>query len=255
MKMLQPKILGVIPSRYASVRLPGKPLLDICGKTMIEHVYRCAVASGVFFRVIIATDDERIYDAAKKFGGDVLITNSNHPNGSSRVAEIASSVDTDYVINIQGDEPLLDPRMLKELAEGFIGDKDADSATVCIPISHEEDMANPDIVKVVRAQNGRALYFSRSLIPYPRKITGCPVYEHLGVYAFTKDFLLKLVKLPPTPLMEAESLEQLRILEHGYTMAVVITKYAPRGPSVNTPEDMVKISRILEKEKGRHRER
>jgi 3-deoxy-manno-octulosonate cytidylyltransferase (CMP-KDO synthetase) len=250
MKMLKPMILGVIPSRYASVRLPGKPLLDICGKTMLEHVYRRAVASDVFFRVIIATDDQRIYDAAEKFGADVVMTRLDHPDGSSRVAEVVRSIDTDYVFNIQGDEPMLDPRMLKELAEGFIADKDADSATVCVPLASEADMANPDIVKVVRAQNGRALYFSRSLIPYPRKITGCAVYEHLGIYAFTKDFLLKVVELPPTPLMETESLEQLRILEHGYTMAVIPTKYPPQGPNVNTPADIEKIHLILEKGKN-----
>jgi 3-deoxy-manno-octulosonate cytidylyltransferase (CMP-KDO synthetase) len=248
-KKMKPKILGVIPSRYASTRLPGKPLLDICGKTMLEHVYRRALASGVFFRVIIATDDERIFDASKKFGGDVLMTRADHPDGSSRAAEVAHSIDTDYVINIQGDEPMLDPRMLKELAEGFMADKDADSATVCVPISSKEDMSNPNIVKVARAQNGRALYFSRSLIPYPRNITGCPVYEHLGIYAFTKAFLLKFVELPPTPLMKTESLEQLRILENGYTMAVILTQYPSLGPNVNTLEDIEKIRRIMEKEK------
>lgn len=248
--MTTPKVLGVIPSRYASTRLPGKPLLDICGKTMLEHVYRRAVASNVFFKVIIATDDPRIYDAAKQFGGDVMMTRADHPDGSSRVAEVARSLDADYVINIQGDEPMLDPRMLKELAEGFIADKTADSATVCVPISSPEDLNNPDIVKVVRAQNGRALYFSRSLIPYPRRQTGCVVYEHLGIYAFTREFLLKFVDLPPTPLMETESLEQLRILEHGYTMTVILTKYPSQGPNVNTPEDVEKLRRILENEKS-----
>ncbi|MBP8684971.1 MAG: NTP transferase domain-containing protein, partial [Synergistaceae bacterium] len=117
-----PRILGVIPSRFASTRLAGKPLLDICGKPMVEHVYRRALASGVFFRVVIATDDERIYNAAEKFGGDVLITRADHPDGSSRVAEVARTIDTDYVINIQGDEPMLDPRMLRELAEGIVSD-------------------------------------------------------------------------------------------------------------------------------------
>lgn len=251
--MMTRRILGVIPARYASTRLPGKPLLDICGKTMLEHVYRRAAASGVFFRVLIATDDERIFAAARKFGGDVVMTRADHPDGSSRVAEVAGSIETDYVINIQGDEPMLDPRMLQELVEGFSADKDADSATVCIPISREEDLANPDIVKVVRAQNGRALYFSRSLIPHPRKLTGCPVYEHLGIYAFRKAFLLKFVKLPPTPLMETESLEQLRILEHGYTMAVIPTKYPSQGPNVNTPADIEKIRRIMEKQQSSNR--
>ena len=183
-----PRILGVIPSRFASTRLAGKPLLDICGKPMVEHVYRRALASGVFFRVVIATDDERIYNAAEKFGGDVLITRADHPDGSSRVAEVARSIDTDYVINIQGDEPMLDPRMLRELAEGIVSDPGADSATVCVPITSEKDFNNPNIVKVVTDQRGRALYFSRSPIPFRRNIRECPVWEHLGIYAFTKKF-------------------------------------------------------------------
>ena len=248
-----PKILGVIPSRYASTRLPGKPLLDICGKPMVEHVYRRAVLSGVFFRVVIATDDERIYNAAEKFGGDVFMTRADHPDGSSRVAEVARSIDTDYVINIQGDEPMLDPRMLRELAEGIVLDPSADSATVCVPITNEKDFYNPNIVKVVTDQKGRALYFSRSPIPFKRNLTECPVWEHLGIYAFTKEFLLKLVDLPLTPLMEAESLEQLRILEHGYTMAVIPTKYPSMGPNVNTEEDLQTVRNILAQEKDKNK--
>ena len=248
-----PKILGVIPSRFASTRLAGKPLLDICGKPMVEHVYRRAVLSGVFFRVVIATDDERIYNAAEKFGGDVFMTRADHPDGSSRVAEVARSIDTDYVINIQGDEPMLDPRMLKELAEGLVRDPGADSATVCVPITDEKDFNNPNIVKVVTDQKGRALYFSRSPIPFRRNLTECPVWEHLGIYAFTKEFLLKLVDLPLTPLMAAESLEQLRILEHGYTMAVIPTKYPSMGPNVNTEEDLQIVRNILAQEKDKNK--
>ena len=243
--MSMPKILGVIPSRYASSRLPGMPLLEISGKTMVEHVYRRAMASGVFFRVVVATDDRRVYEAVEKFGGDVIMTSPDHPDGSSRVAEVARGIDTDYVINIQGDEPMIDPRMLKELAEGLIADPDADSATACVPIKNEEDFLNPNIVKVVRALNGRALYFSRSPIPFRRNDTECPVWEHLGIYAFTKKFLLKMVELPKTPLMTTESLEQLRILEHGYTMTVIPTKYPSAGPNVNTEEDLEKVREIM----------
>ena len=237
-----PRILGVIPSRFASTRLAGKPLLDICGKPMVEHVYRRAVASGVFFRVVIATDDERIYNAAEKFGADVIMTSAEHPDGSSRVAEVARSIEADYVINIQGDEPMLDPRMLRELAEGIVSDPGADSATVCVPITNDKDFSNPNIVKVVTDQRGRALYFSRSPIPFRRNDTGCPIWEHLGIYAFTKEFLLKFVELPPTPLMQQESLEQLRILEHGYTMVVIATKYPSLGPNVNTEEEIGRAS-------------
>ena len=249
-QMTQPKFLGVIPARYASSRLPGKPLLEIGGKTMLEHVYRRALASGVFFRVVIATDDHRIYDAAEKIGADVLMTRADHPDGASRVAEIAAKIDTDYVINIQGDEPMLDPRMLRELAAGLTADAGADSATVCVPITRDEDFNNPNIVKVVRARNGRALYFSRSPIPYPRNDAGCAVWEHLGIYAFTKQFLLKFVALPPTPLMQTESLEQLRILEHGYSMAVIPTKYPSEGPNVNTLEDLEEARRIFAQKKN-----
>ena len=244
------KFLGVIPARYQSSRLPGKPLLEIGGRTMLEHVYRRSVASEVFFRVVIATDDSRIYDAAEGFGADVLMTRQDHPDGSSRVAEIAAKVDADYVINIQGDEPLIDPRMLRELADGILNDESADAATVCVPIKNEEDFLNPNIVKVVRARNGHALYFSRSPIPYRRCETGCPIWEHLGIYAFKKDFLLKFGALPPTPLMEAECLEQLRILEHGYSMIVIPTRYPSEGPNVNTPEDLEEVRRIFERRKN-----
>ncbi len=248
-----PRILGVIPSRFASTRLAGKPLLDICGKPMVEHVYRRAVASGVFFRVVIATDDERIYNAAEKFGADVIMTSAEHPDGSSRVAEVARSIEADYVINIQGDEPMLDPRMLRELAEGIVSDPGADSATVCVPITNDKDFSNPNIVKVVTDQRGRALYFSRSPIPFRRNDTGCPIWEHLGIYAFTKEFLLKFVELPPTPLMQQESLEQLRILEHGYTMVVIATKYPSLGPNVNTEEDLQTVRNIVAEEKEKNK--
>lgn len=248
-----PRILGVIPSRFGSTRLVGKPLLDICGKPMVEHVYRRAVASGVFFRVVIATDDERIYNAVEKFGGDVLITKSDHPDGSSRVAEVARTIDTDYVINIQGDEPMIDPRMLRELSEGIVSDAGVDSATACVPITNDKDFNDPNIVKVVIDQRGRALYFSRSPIPFRRNVAGCPVWEHLGIYAFTKEFLLKFAELSPTPLMKEESLEQLRILEHGYTMAVIPTKYPSQGPNVNTEEDLQIVRKILAEEKDKNR--
>lgn len=245
--MQKHKIIAVIPSRYASSRLPGKPLIDICGLSMVEHVYRRAVESDVFNKVIVATDDTRIYDTVKNFGGNVVMTSRDHPDGSSRVAEVVAGEDTDYVINIQGDEPMLDPRMLRELAEGLISYKNADSATVCVPIKNKKDFSNPNIVKVVRAQDGKALYFSRSPIPYSMNGAECDMWEHLGIYAFTKDFLLKMVTLEATPLMRSESLEQLRILEHGYTMAVIPTKYPPKGPNVNTMEDLKRVRDILKR--------
>jgi len=239
------KFLGIIPARYASSRLPGKPLLDICGKTMLEHVYRRALLSEVFFRVIIATDDKRIYEAAEKFGAEVMMTREDHPNGTSRAAEIAEHIDTDYVVNIQGDEPMLDARLLRELAEGFAKDTTADSATACMELTCEEEINNPNIVKVARALNGRALYFSRSVLPYRRCDVGCKIYEHIGIYAYKKDFLMKLITLPDTPLQQTESLEQLKILEHGYSMAVIETKYPSQGPNVNTIEDLEEVRKIM----------
>jgi len=246
---MTPAFLGVIPSRYASSRLPGKPLLDICGKTMLEHVYRRAVESEVFFRVVIATDDDRIYDAAEAFGAQVMMTSAGHPDGTSRVAEVARSIESDYVINIQGDEPLLDPRMLKELADGLVADPCADCATLCARITDDEEFQNPNIVKVVATLGGRALYFSRSAIPFRRTGADCPVWGHIGVYAFKREFLFKYAELPATPLMEAESLEQLRVLEHGYSMRVIPTKYPPIGPNVNTAEDIEKVREIFSREK------
>lgn len=213
---------------------------------MVEHVYRRSVESGVFQKVIVATDDKRIYDTVKKFGGEVMLTRTDHPDGTSRVAEVIANEDADYVVNIQGDEPMLDPRMLKELVEGIASYENIDSITVCVPIKNKEDYNNPNIVKVVRALDGKALYFSRSLIPYTiNSSSDYPVWEHLGIYAFKKEFLLKMVTLSPTPLMIAESLEQLRILEHGYSMAVIPTKYPPVGPNVNTIEDLEKVREIL----------
>ena len=239
------RFLAVLPARYASSRLPGKPLADIGGKPMIQHVYEKVVASGVFFKVVVATDDQRIFDACKNFGAEVMMTRADHKDGTSRVAEVAEKFDTDYVVNIQGDEPMIDPRMLVELVEGLKKDMTADSATMCKPITAREDIENPNIVKVVTRADGRALYFSRSIIPYERNPRQIPVMEHIGIYAFTKDFLMKLITLPATPLKETESLEQLKILEHGYSMAVIPTKYPPNGPNINTPEDLDLLRKMM----------
>ena len=243
--MSEKKILAVLPARYASSRLPGKPLADIGGKPMIQHVYEKVASSGVFFKVIVATDDERIFDACRSFGAEVMMTRQDHKDGTSRVAEVAEKFDTDYVVNIQGDEPMIDPRMLVELVEGLKKDMTADSATMCKPITKKEDIENPNIVKVVTRADGRALYFSRSVIPYERNERQAPVMEHIGIYAFTKDFLMKLITLPSTPLKETESLEQLKILEHGYSMAVIPTKYPPNGPNINSPEDLDLLRKIM----------
>ncbi|MEA4876504.1 MAG: 3-deoxy-manno-octulosonate cytidylyltransferase [Aminobacterium sp.] len=238
-------ILGVIPARYGSTRLPGKPLADICGKPLIQHVYEKAQCSSFLGAVIVATDDERIIEAVQAFNGNAVLTSKEHPNGTCRVAEVAENMNVDYVINIQGDEPLLDPRMIDEVALALTENEDIVSATLCAPLCDEADLSNPNVVKVVRDCRGFALYFSRSPIPYFRVKTSLPVYEHIGIYGYRKDFLMKYVKLEATPLSTAESLEQLKILEHGYSMKVVETAVSHRGPSVDTLEDLNAVRRIL----------
>lgn len=241
------KILGVIPARYASSRLPGKPLVDILGKPMIQHVYeRAQLArslSGLGNGVIIATDDERIFDAVLAFGGIAVMTSPDHPNGTSRVEEVARNTDADIVINIQGDEPLLNPRMIDEVAEAM-DEPDVCFATLCRPLADDE-RDNPNAVKVVMDQNGDALYFSRSLIPYARKKMQIPYWHHIGIYGYTTAFLKKYVELPMTPLAEAELLEQLKAIEHGYKIRVKVTECPDRGRGVDTPEDLEYVRRVL----------
>ncbi len=237
-------ILGVIPARYGSTRLPGKPLADICGKPLIQHVYEKASSSSLG-ALIVATDDERIIKAVQAFNGNAVLTSEKHPNGTSRAAEVAEKMNVDYVINIQGDEPLLDPRMIDEVIHALTENEDVVSATLCAPILDKASLSNPNVVKVVKDRRDFALYFSRYPIPYMRVATALPVYEHIGIYGYRKDFLMKYVELEATPLSTAESLEQLKILEHGYSMKVVETAVTHRGPSVDTPEDLDAVRRII----------
>ncbi len=239
------KILGVIPARYASTRLPGKVLLDICGKPMIRVVYERAACAASLDDLAVATDDEKVYDAVKAFGGNVVMTDPSHPNGTSRAAELARLREVDCVINIQGDEPLLDPAMIDEVAHVMQPSKDVVSATLCRPIVDEAALSNPNVVKVVCDRAGFALYFSRSPIPFPREGFKIPAYEHIGIYGYTKEFLLEYVRLPMTPLAETESLEQLKVLENGYRMKVAVTRCRALGPNVNTPEDLEAVRKIL----------
>ncbi|MDR3265312.1 MAG: 3-deoxy-manno-octulosonate cytidylyltransferase [Synergistaceae bacterium] len=239
------KILGVIPARYASTRLPGKVLADICGKPMIRLVYERAARASCLDELVVATDDEKVREAVKAFGGHVVLTDPTHPNGTSRSAELAKLREVDCVINIQGDEPLLDPEMIEEVARTLTSSPDIVSATLCRPITGDAPLADPNVVKVVCDRMGCALYFSRSLIPFPREGFQVPVYEHVGIYGYTKDFLLKYVQLPMTPLAETESLEQLKILENGYKMKVSVTRCPQIGPNVNTYADLEAVRKIL----------
>ncbi|MBQ9595275.1 MAG: 3-deoxy-manno-octulosonate cytidylyltransferase [Synergistaceae bacterium] len=236
------KILGIIPARYASTRFPGKPLADICGKTMIERVYTQAMKAKLLSDVVVATDDARIYDCVKSFGGKVLMTGSELPNGTARCHEAAKLYGdrADSVINIQGDEPLLDPIMIDEVAELL-------SENYCVTLCREltQDFMNPNIVKVVMNLSGDALYFSRSLIPYERNKVNQPVYQHIGIYGYSLSFLNKYAALEPTPLSESESLEQLKILEHGYKIRVKITSCKSESIGVDTPEDLQRVREII----------
>lgn len=237
-------VLGVIPARYSSSRLPGKVLLDIAGKPMVQWVYERAAVSSCLDALVVATDDERVVQAVHHFGGKAVMTDPCHPNGSSRAAEVARAHDVDFVINIQGDEPLMDPRMITETVNA-LSRSGRECATLCRPLEDKQFFDNPHVVKVVRDLQGDALYFSRSLLPYPREGFKLPVYEHVGIYGYTRDFLFRYVELESTPLAETESLEQLRILEHGYKIRVDITKCPQLGPNVNTEEDLSRVRTIL----------
>ena len=239
------KTIGVIPARYGSTRLEGKPLKDICGKPMIQLVYEAAQRAQLLDQVYVATDDARIVAAVEHFGGNVRMTSLDHKTGTDRAAEVAAEIDADVVVNIQGDEPLLEPAMIDEVVLPFLHEPTLPMSTLCTPILEEEQLHDPNVVKVVFDGLGYALYFSRSLIPYPRKREGFQAYEHLGLYAYRKDFLLTYVTLPQSRLEIVESLEQLRVLEAGYRLKVMVTAQAYDGISVDTVEDLERARQIV----------
>jgi len=228
----------IIPARYASSRLPAKPLLRESGKYLIQHVYERACESNADV-AIVATDDARIFDAVKSFGGNVAMTRDDHPSGTDRVAEVAEKLDADIIVNLQGDEPMIEPATLDMLAKLLEKDPESRMATLATPIRSADLFRDPNCVKVVCDKQGRALYFSRSPIPYVRD--GTPDFssgqflQHLGLYAYRRDFLLKLATLPPEPMEAIEKLEQLRVLALGYRIQVGVVPHAHRG--VDTPAD------------------
>lgn len=241
------KAVCVIPARYASTRLPGKPLKLIAGKPMIERVYEQAKKAKTLCDVIVATDDIRVFDAVKKFGGKVAMTRTDHKSGTDRLAEVAQNYqDADIVINVQGDEPMIPPEIIDALVNVFLDNKDLQMATMKCPMQ-EEEYNDPAAVKVVTDLNGYALYFTRSLAPYPRNKENLKVYKHVGIYAYRRDFLLRFAKLQQTPLELTESLEQLRALENGIKIKVLESDF--RGVGVDTPEDLIKINEIFAKMK------
>lgn len=240
------KIIGVIPARFGSTRLKGKPLKDICGKPMIQHVYERVCESKLIERVIVATDDERISDVVKDFGGEVVITSINHPTGSDRVAEVIQNIDCNIVVNIQGDEPLIMPEIIDEITMALVTNNEIEISTGAYQVLEEKMFHDPNLVKVVTDNNNFALYFSRSLIPYPRQSKTLEVFEHIGIYAFKKEFLLKYIQFEDTPLSITESLEQLKVLENGYKIKVVKTKLDYKAVSVDTEDDLKEVRRIVE---------
>lgn len=237
------EVLGVIPARYASTRFPGKSLAVIAGKPMIQHVYERASQCSRFARLVIATDDDRIAEAARSFGAECQITRPDHQSGTDRVAEVAAGFPAELVVNIQGDEPLIDFNAIEAAIVALESSPDTRMATLAKVISNPEEVENPNVVKVVKDLGGNAIYFSRYPIPYRR---GGPaaVYKHIGLYAYRRDFLLQYSSMPVGPLEKAECLEQLRALENGHRIAVAETTYDSLG--VDTPEDLMEIRQWLE---------
>lgn len=232
------KFLGVIPARYASTRLEGKPLKDICGHSMIEWVYKRCLKSKLD-AVIVATDDTRIFQEVERFGGKVIMTSKDHLNGTSRLAEVCQSMtEYDVVINIQGDEPLIEADMIDLLIEAF-QKEELLMCTLKHKLNSWEDIENPNCVKVITDKKDYALYFSRSVIPYPRKENVDLYFKHIGIYGYTRKFVLEYASMESTPLENSESLEQLRVLEEGYAIKVLETKYQSLG--VDTAEDLQKV--------------
>lgn len=241
------KCIGVIPARYASSRFPGKPLIDLNGKTMIQRVYEGASKSALLSEVIVATDDDRIFAEVERFGGKVVMTSENHRTGTDRCGEVASQLEADVIINIQGDEPLIDFRQLDQLLKAF-EDESVQIATLGIADVSEEDKANPNRIKLVLNHQNDALYFSRSSIPNehhskPEDKENFPFFRHIGVYAYRRNTLLELVKLEPTNLEKIESLEQLRWMYYGYSIRVVETDI--ETPNIDVPEDVEKVKAHL----------
>ena len=240
-----PNILAVIPARYASTRFPGKPLVDIQGKPMLQHVWERVRQVKSIARVIVATDDARIEAAAHQFGAEVQLTSEEHPSGTDRIWEVTHSLpDYDWILNVQGDEPFINPEHLSQAIAAITTHPTADIITLVTPLTNAEDWQNPNIVKAVLTEQGRALYFSRAAIPYHRDEPGHPqsVFRHLGLYLYRRAALSKFTQLPPSPLENLEKLEQLRALEAGMSIYAVVVDKAPIG--IDTPEDLVRLQDV-----------
>ena len=226
-------VVVVIPARFASTRFPGKPLASRTGRPLIQHVCQRAALAKCASRILVATDDSRIERVVREFGGQVVMTRDDHPNGTSRLTEVARDLPAGtIVVNVQGDEPDIDPALIDKAVDAL---GDADMCTIASPFAADEDPNDPNIVKVVVDRSGRALYFSRSLIPYKRDAMGpCQPLKHVGLYVYRREFLIDYVGMMPTPLERTEQLEQLRVLEYGRRIQVVIAETKHHG--IDTPE-------------------
>lgn len=242
------KILGVIPARFASTRFPGKVLAQIAGKTMLQHVYERASLATYLTSVIIATDDDRVYAAAKSFGARVRMTRSDHLSGTDRAAEVASAETADaaeIIVNIQGDEPLISPAAIDAAILPLVHQPELVMGTLKKRIEDRREITDPNVVKVVTNRSGDAIYFSRLALPFERETSGnTPYFKHIGLYVYRRDFLLAYSALPVGPLETAERLEQLRALENGFRIRVVETEYESLG--VDTPDDLKRVSRLFD---------
>jgi 3-deoxy-manno-octulosonate cytidylyltransferase (CMP-KDO synthetase) len=244
------KVLAVIPARYGSTRLPGKPLLPIAGRPMIQHVVERVRRAAQVTRTVVATDDERIQKAVEGFGAESILTRHDHQTGTDRVAEVAAHIEAEIYLNVQGDEPLVDPATLDALVSAMLEDDSIQIATPCTAILRSNDIMDPNITKVVRDFDGNALYFSHAPVPWVRD-SGDTVsarhWKHLGIYAFRRDVLLEIPTLPPGELERLEKLEQLRWLENGFRIRVIETDYD--AVSVDVPADIERVEKIL-RERG-----
>lgn len=236
-------VIGVIPARYGSTRLPAKALAMIHGKPMIQHVYERCLKSKQLSEVLVATDDKRIFDAVINFGGNVVMTSKSHKSGTDRIGEAVKNIKCDIVVNIQGDEPMIDPKNIDKAVDPLIRDKNINVSTLCFRISDIKEIYNPNVVKLVFGSNNNALYFSRSVIPFNRDNNKTEYFKHIGLYVYRKDYLLKLIKMKPSKLELTEKLEQLRVLESGEKIKVVETKIDSH--SVDIQADLRKIKKLI----------
>jgi 3-deoxy-manno-octulosonate cytidylyltransferase (CMP-KDO synthetase) len=246
--MSDPQVVVVIPSRYAATRLPGKPLVNLAGKPMVQRVYEQAKLAQTVHRVLVATDDQRIVDAVLAFGGEARMTRSDHRTGTERIAEVAAHEPGDVFVNVQGDEPLIDPVAIDTAVAALLEDPPAQIATVATPIRHVPDIMDPNVVKTVLDFDSNALYFSRAPVPWVRDTqqkVHVKYWKHLGLYVFQRDALLEYPTLPQGELEKIEQLEQLRWLENGWKIRVA--EVEQDAVSVDVPEDVTRVEKLLQK--------